>query len=65
MHEWNSREKPDGKQWNRLLDAVVTILKYKKRNIYRAICIKVFYDGIVSYLTVSIDDVLITNNNET
>ena len=56
--------KPAGRQWNRLLDAVVTILKYKKSTIDHAIYIKVFADGTVSYLTVSTDDVLNTNNNE-
>ena len=53
-----------GRQWNRLLDAVVTILKYKKSTIYLAIYIKVFADGTVSYLTVSTDDVLNTTNND-
>ena len=53
------------RQWNRILDEVVTIIKYKKSKIYHSICIKVFSDGTVSYITVSIDDVLITNNNET
>ena len=28
---------PAGRKWNRLLDAVVTILKYKKSTIYHAI----------------------------
>ena len=67
--------KPDGRQWNRLLDAVVTILDYKKRAIDHAIYIKVFDDGTVShltvftddtvsYFTVSTDDVLNTTNNE-
>ena len=56
--------KPSGRQWNRLLDAVVTILKYKKSTIDHAIYIKVFSDGTVSYLTVSIDDVLNTTNIE-
>ena len=57
--------KPDGIQWNRLLDSVVTIIKYKKNTIYHAIYIKVLTDGTVSYLTVSTDDVLNTTNNET
>ena len=57
--------KPAGRQWNRLLDAVVTLLKYKKSTIYHAIYIKLFTDGTVSYLTVSTDDVLNTTNNET
>ena len=53
----------DVRQWNRLLDAVVKILKYKKITIYYAIYIKVFFDGTVSYLTVSTDDFLNTTNN--
>ena len=44
--------KPAGRQWNRLLDAVVTILEYKKSTIDHDIYIKVFDDGTVSYLTV-------------
>ena len=64
MYEWNSRKKPAGRQWNRLLDAVVTILEYKKSTIDHAIYIKVFDDGTVSNLTVSTDDVLNTTNNE-
>ena len=55
---------PSGRQWNRLLDAVITILEYKKSTIDRAIYIKVFDNGTVSYLTVSTDDVLNTTNNE-
>ena len=54
---------PAGRQWNRLLDAVVTILEYKKNTIDHAIYIKVFDDGTVSYLTLSTDDVLNTTNN--
>ena len=57
--------KPSGIQWNRLIDVVVMILKYKKIAIYRAIYIKVFSDGNVSYLMVSIDGVLNRNNNDT
>ena len=56
--------KPAGRQWNRLLDAVVTIIEYKKSTIDHAIYIKVFDDGTVSYLTVSTDDALNTPNNE-
>ena len=56
--------KPAGRQWNRLLDTVFTILKYKKRTIDHAIYIKVFSDGTVSYLTASTDDFLNTTNNE-
>ena len=44
---------------------MVTIIKYKKSKIYHAICIKGFYDGKVSYLTVSTYDFLNTTNNET
>ena len=58
-------KKTAGRQWNRLLDEVVTILKYKKITIDHAINIKLFSDGTVSYLTVSKNDVLNTNNNET
>ena len=54
-----------GRQWNRLLDSVVTITTYKKIIIDHVTYIKVFYDGTVSYLAVSTDDVLNTTNNET
>ena len=57
--------KPDGIQRNRLLDAVVKIIKYNKITIDHAIYIKVFTDGTVSYLTVCTDDFLNTTNNET
>ena len=40
--------KPAGQKWNRLLDAVITIIKYKKNTIDHAIYIKVFTDGTVS-----------------
>ena len=43
---------------------MVIVIKYKKSTIYHAIYIKVFSDLIVSYLTVSTDDVLNTTNNE-
>ena len=56
--------KPAGQKWNRLLDAVFTILKYKKNTIDHDIYIKVFTYDIVSYLTVSTDDVINTTNNE-
>ena len=55
--------KPDGRQWNRLLDEVVTILEYKKITIDHDIYIKVFTDGTVSYITVSTDDVLNDTTN--
>ena len=57
--------KPSGKQWNRLLDAVVSNLKYKKIKIDNAIYIKVFSDVTVSYITFSTDDVINTTTNET
>ena len=47
---------PSGQQWNRLLDALVPIIKYKKSTIDLAIYIKVFSDGTVSYFIASIDD---------
>ena len=57
--------KPAVRQWNRLLDAVFKILKYKKITIDYAIYIKVFYDGTVSYLTVSTVDIIKNDNNKT
>ena len=57
-------KKPAERQWNRLLDAVVPILKYKKSTIDHAIYIKEFTDGTVYHLKVSTDDVLNTTNNE-
>ena len=58
--------KPDGRQWNKLLDAVVTILKNNKGTIYHAIYIKLLSDGTIYYFIVSNDDVLnTTNNNKT
>ena len=56
---------PDRQQWNRLLDTVVTTVKYKRSTIYHEIYIKVFSDGTVYHLTVSTDDFLNTTNNET
>ena len=44
---------------------MLTIIKYKKITIDHSICIKVFSDGTVSYLTVSTDDVINTTTNET
>ena len=52
-------------KWNRLLDTVVTILKYNKRKTYHAIYIKLFSEIKVSYLTVSDYDVLNITNNGT
>ena len=51
------------RQWNRLLDAVVTIFKYNKTTIDYDIYIKVFSDGTISHITVSHGDVLNTTNN--
>ena len=56
--------KPAGQKCNRLLDAVVNIIKYDKSTIVNAIYIKVFTDGKVSYPMVSTDDILNTTNNE-
>ena len=53
------------RQWNILLDAVVTIIKYKKSTIDHVIYIKAFTDGTVYCLTVSNNDVINTTNNET
>ena len=55
--------KPHRRQWNRILDAVVTIIRYKKITIDHAIYIKVFTNRTVSYLAFYTDDVLNTNNN--
>ena len=59
------KEKPYGIQCNRLLDAVVAILKYKKITMDHAIYSKVFNYGKMSCITVSTYDVLNTTNNET
>ena len=58
-------KKPAGRKWNRLLDAVFTILKYNKSTMYHDIYIKVVTGGTVLYLTVSADDGLNTTTNET
>ena len=57
-------KKPAVLQWNRPLDTVVTIHKYKKRRFDHAIYIKVFSDKTGSYLRVSTDHVLNTTNHE-
>ena len=57
--------KPARRQWNQLLDAVVTMMKYKKCKIDHTIYIKVLSGSTVSYLTVSTDDVLDHTNNKT
>ena len=58
-------KKPAGRQCNRLLDSMVTIIKYKKSTIDHDIYIKLFTYGTVYYPTVSTDDVLFATNNET
>ena len=63
MYEWNSGGVPSILKYNRLLDAVVTVLKYNKITIYHAICIKVLSDGTVSYIKSSTVDVLNPTNN--
>ena len=57
--------KPSRGQCNILLYAVVTVIKYNNITIDRAIYIKVLSGGTVHYITVSNDDVINTNNNET
>ena len=52
-----------GQQCKKLLDSVVTIMKYNKSTIDHVIHIKVLSDGTVYYLTVNTYDVLNTNNN--
>ena len=64
MDKCNLGGKPAGRKLNCILDSVVTTNRYKKITIYHAIYIKVFYDGTVSYITVSNDDDLNTTNNE-
>ena len=56
---------PAGQQCNKLLDAVVTILKYNKNTIDHAIYINVSSDFTVSYPMVFTYDVLNAINNET
>ena len=58
-------EKPARQQWNPLLGAVITILKYLKITIFCSVYIKVFSNGTVSYIMVSNDVFLNTTNNET
>ena len=57
--------KPAVRQWNQILDAVVTMIKYKKITIDHAIYIKVFSAGTVSYFTFSTDDIRNSTNTET
>ena len=47
---------PYGRQWNIIIDTVVTISRYKKIPIDHSIYIKVFFDGTVSSPTVYIND---------
>ena len=55
---------PEVQQWNRLLDTVVTIMKYNKSTIDNTTYIKVLSDRNFSYLIVYTDAVLNTTNNE-
>ena len=64
MHEWNSKKTPAGQQWIRILDTVVTIIKYNKSTIDHYLYIKLFSDVTLPYLTVYTDDFLNTTNNE-
>ena len=57
--------KPSGRQCNRLLDAVVKIIKYNRITIDHAIYIKFFSDVTVPYLTFSTNDFLDITNDET
>ena len=43
---------------------MITVLKYKITTIYHDIYIKIFSDGTISYLKVSTDGSLNTNNND-
>ena len=58
-------KKTAAQQYNRLLDAAVTIIKYKRIPIDPDICIKVRYDVTVSYLKISSGYIINTTNNET
>ena len=62
---FNQDHGPYGRQWNRLLDAVVPILKYKKITTDNTIYIKVFSNVTVSCITVFTDGVINTTNNDT
>ena len=57
--------KPAGRQWNRIIDAVVTTIRYNKITTDHDIYIKVFSAGTVSYLKFSNDDIINTTKNET
>ena len=54
--------KPEGHQWNILLDAGVKVPKYKKVIIDNAIYIKVFSNITTFHLIFFTDNVLNTNN---
>ena len=51
-------KQPTGRQWNRLLDTVFTILKYTKRKVDHSIYVKGFSEKTESYLRFSTSDVL-------
>ena len=57
--------KPPGLQYNQLLDAVVTMMKYENSTTSHDIYINVFSNGIVSYVSFNINGVLNNTNNET
>ena len=59
------REKPPRQQWNIILDAVVTILKYKKITIDHSIYINIISNVTKFYFMVYNDDAINTTNNET
>ena len=64
MHEWNTGEESAGQQYNRLLNAVVTTMDYKKITIDHVLYINLLSGGTVYCITVSNDDVLNTTNNQ-
>ena len=53
------------RQWNKILNALLTLLKHQKITIDHAIYIEVFYDGNSYYLRVTTDDFLNDTNTET
>ena len=61
----NQGTKKSGRQWNIILDLVVTMINYKKTTIDHSIYIKVFNYGTVFYPTVSTGDVINNTNNKT
>ena len=50
--------------WKRPLDTVVKNIEYKKITIDHAMYVKIFSNGMVSYLTMSRGVVLNTRNND-